>query len=376
MVNLGRCRLLAAGSSGIEISTRAIELVRGSTVVDMLGLLTLDWRRLFDWQRDPLLFREADFRSLEASGINVFHPAVETAEADPVKAAHRWLDGWERLLEAQGCYLMGVRTISDLLLAPKQGKIGVLVGFQNSDHFDDAADVERFYALGQRVSQLTYNEHNRLGSGCYEQRDRGLSDLGGEIVAAMNHVGMAIDVSHCGERTSAEAIAHSRKPVLITHANCSELNPGQPRCKSDRILRLMRASGGVMGITMVRAFVGRGSPSLLDLMAHFEHAFKVAGIEHVGIGSDVDVEALDPSTGRALPMYSIRGLSPRLRVFQIADELLRRGHITSDVENVLGGNFLRALARIWPDGSWEVVAPAETRRDPFCPAPRASNPSG
>lgn len=352
----------------VEVSVRAVDLVRETVVIDMLGLLTLDWPRLRGWQRRPETFGEAEYRALERLGVRVFHPAVETAARDATAAAERWLADWNRLLDAGGCYLRRIDTVDDLDRARTRGALGVVLGFQDSDHFRAAADVERFHGLGQRVSQLTYDESNRLGSGCHAPRDAGLTPFGAAVVAAMNRAGMAIDLSHCGERTALDAIAVSKVPALVIHANCRALVPWQPRGRSDRLIRALAAGGGVMGITAVAAFVGAGRPTLDDLVAHFEHVARVAGIEHVGLGSDVDVDAREPVSGRLRPFYSIRGLVPELRVYQIADALLRRGFAAADVAGVLGGNFRRALGAIWVAGS--PPRPWRTRvRDPFCPAP-------
>jgi membrane dipeptidase len=371
MINLGRARLFA--SEPVEISTRAVDLVLGTTVIDMLGLLTLDWSRLFRWQRRPGAFGEADFRELASSGVSVFHPAVDTGFVEPVQAALTWIEGWNLLLGSHVCRLARVESARDLTRIPGTGRVGVIVGFQNSTHFKRGADVAKFFELGQRVSQLTYNERNALGSGCYERRDRGLTAFGGEIVAAMDEAGMAIDVSHCGERTSLDAISSSRRPVLITHGNCRALNAGQPRCKSDAVIRKMAAGGGVMGITAVSAFVGR-SPTVETLLDHFEHVARLTGVEHVGLGSDVDLEAVDPRSGRPLEFYAIKGLDPAARVFQIADGLLRRGFAPRDVELVLGGNFRRVLGEIWPAGTERGDSRLDWRRDPFCPAPNPGIP--
>jgi membrane dipeptidase len=371
MLQLGRCRL---GASTLTVSTRAVDVVLGTTVVDMLGLLTFDWDRLAHWQAEPSSFTETDYRRLEATGIGICHPAVDTNASDPHAAALRWTAGWNRLLVDRGCFLERIATAEDLLAVGARGRIGVVVGFQNSDHFRSAADVELFHRLGQRVSQLTYNRRNRLGSGCYSAWDLGLTELGAAVVGEMNRVGMAIDVSHCGERTSLDAIALSRRPILITHANCAALVPGQPRCKSDAVIRAAAAGGGVLGVTMVRAFVGRGQPGLDDLVAHVEHVARLVGVEHVGIGSDVDADAVDPATGRVRPAYSIRGLEPGARVFQLADALLARGWLARDVESVLGGNFLRALAANWPAPALVGDGRAESR-DPFCPAPHPAGPA-
>lgn len=374
MVNLGRVRLYAA--SAVEVSTRAVDLVLGTTVVDMLGLLTLDWSQLGRWRQRPDEFVETDYRQLESSGVNVFHPAVETSYADAFEGAARWTTGWNRLLDAHPCFLERVDGMPDLVHAPAVGKIGVLIGFQNSTHFRTVDDVGLFFRHGQRVSQLTYNSANRLGCGGYAPKDFGLTGYGAEIVAEMNRIGMAIDISHCGDRTSAEAIEASRRPVLITHSNCRALNPGHPRCKPDSVIRRMARHGGVMGISIVRAFVSRKrTPDFSDLLDHFDHVARVAGVEHVGLGSDTDLTAINPRTGRANPVYAIRGLDPEIRVFQIVDGLLRRGWSEADVRLMLGGNFLRALAAILPDDPRQPLRSEETlRRDPFCPAPRPHGP--
>ena len=363
MLNLGRCRLFADEPG---ISTRAVDVVLGSTVIDMLGLLTLDWDRLYGWWSRPADFGEDEFRSLKRSGIRAFHPAVDTGVADAHEGARRWLAGWNALLSSRPCFLARVGTVSELFAAERLGQIGVIVGFQDSDHFRTPADVELFRGLGQSVSQLTYNGRNRIGSGCLVRRDRGLSKLGGEVVAAMDRVGMAVDISHCNERTSIKAIEASRKPVLVTHSNCKALSP-HPRCKSDAVIRRLAAGGGVMGITGVRVLVGGSSPSLDDLLDHFEHVARLVGVEHVGLGSDVDVDGVDPTTGRPYLYYQIRGLHLPERVFQIAEGLLRRGYGDRDVGLILGGNFLRALAVTWPGPPSPPLGRRESRRDPFCP---------
>ena len=372
MLSFGRCRLF--GAEPVEVSTRAVDLVLGSRVIDMLGLLTLDWRKLFRWHREPAAFRESDYRLLERSGVDVFHPAVDPSAADPYQGAMRWITGWNRLLRSHGCFHSLIDSPAGLVSAPARGEIGVVIGFQNSTHFRTPVDVHGFYGLGQRISQLTYNSHNRLGSGCYEPTDRGLTRFGAEVVAEMDRVGMAVDVSHCGERTTREAMEASRRPVLITHSNCKALNP-HPRCKSDAAIRRMAAGGGVMGITAVKAFVGgSGRPSIDDLLDHFVHVARLVGVEHLGLGSDVDVTAVRPETGRINPFYVIRGLDPVARVFQIADGLLRRGFGPGDVELVLGGNFHRVLTEIWLDEPRTVDSARALRRDPFCPAPYPATP--
>ena len=355
MVNLGRSRLFAIDGEGW--SHRAIDLVARSTVIDMLGLLTLDWPLLARWQRDAAAFGERDFERLRASGIDVFHPAVDPNQPDAAAAVRHWLEGWERLLAAHPGFFVRIGAVADLERARAEKRVGLLLGFQNSDHFATVADVASFHALGQRVSQLTYDRRNAIGTGCREPVDGGLTAFGGEVVTAMNRVGMAVDVSHCGERTTLDTFAAACRPVLITHANCEALVPGHPRCKSDAVLRALALQGGVIGITAVRAYVRQAQqPTMDDLLDHFEHVARVAGVEHVGLGSDVDVDGRDPRTGRERPAYAISGLDHARRTFAVVEGLLCRGWLESDVELVLGGNFRRALGEIW--APQPAVAPA------------------
>ena len=348
MINLGRYSLFAGGPK--RYSARTIDLVGRSTVIDMLGLLTLDWPRLFSWQRDPATFGEADVRKLRLSGVNVLHPAVETNEPDPYKGALRWISGWNRLLQGQTATMFRLDAASDFARVREEGKVGLLVGFQNSEHFRRVEDVAFFHGLGQRVSQLTYNERNRIGAGSYDPQ-AGLTPFGAEIVAAMNRAGMAIDVSHCSERTTLDAVAASTKPVLITHSNCRAL-VSHPRCKSDEAIKAVAACGGVMGITAIAAFVSNRQPaSVRDFLNHFDHVAKLVGVEHLGLGSDVDLDALDPRTGRVRPRYVIEGLNHSRRVFDLTEGLLRRGYTDRHVELILGGNFQRALTGIWGAGA-------------------------
>ncbi|HYU32712.1 MAG TPA: membrane dipeptidase [Thermoanaerobaculia bacterium] len=348
MLNRGRFRLFAADSpDSTEYSARAIELVGRSTVIDMLSLLTLDWPKLYGWQDAPATFGEAEFHKLKSSGVTVFHPAVDPQSARPREAALRWTARWNNLLGAHPGWLQRIDGAADLKRVHQEMKIGILVGFQNSDHFQSVRDVALFHGLGQRVSQLTYNACNRLGAGCEEQRDTGLTEYGAQIVQEMNRHGMAVDISHCSDRTSLDSIAVSRKPVLVTHSNCRAL-VAHRRCKSDAVIKQLAAHGGVMGITVIPAFVRQGQPARFeDVLAHFDHVARLVGVEHVGLGSDTDLDAIDPRTHRTRPRYVIQGLQHTRRTFDIAEGLLRRGYGAQQIELILGGNFQRALTEIW-----------------------------
>jgi membrane dipeptidase len=173
----------------------------------------------------------------------------------------------------------------------KSGKMGILLSLQTSNHFRTPDDVNTFFGLGQRVSQLTYNQANLIGSGFIEPRDGGLTDFGVSIVERMNKVGMGIDVSHCGDQTTLDAVELSKQPVLITHAGCRALVPNSARNKTDEMIQKMAAKGGVMGISFIRFMVRGEEPVTVEhLLDHFDYVTRLVGIQHVGIGSDFALE--------------------------------------------------------------------------------------
>jgi membrane dipeptidase len=317
-----------------------MDLVADSNVIDMLGLLTLNWPLLDRWHQDPAKFTDVDFRKLRSSGIDVFHPAVAFDTAQSPEITRAWFEKWNRLIAGHPDYFLRVDGPNDLSRAKEEGRIGIILGMQDANHLRSVDDVDAFYRMGQRLTQLTYNSANDLGNGCKVSQDKGLTAFGLHVVERMNSIGMAIDVSHCGQRTSLDAIAASKKPVLITHSNCRALAPGVARCKPDEVIQAAARSGGVLGITAVRRFVRDKDPVTIDdVLDHFDHAVKLVGVEHVGLGSDFD---LDPH-----PAYDIPGLNHFKRVYELTEGLIRRGYSDADISLILGGNFQRALGQIW-----------------------------
>ena len=344
MINRGRFSLFARGET--SYSVRAVDLVRGSTVIDMLGLLTLDYRKLTVWEADPRQFRPADFLRLKDSGTTVFHPAVGYTAGDIYTESLRDIVGWNSLIAAHGEQFERIDGVAHFKRAKTTGKIGILIGQQNSAHFRTIEDVDRFYNLGQRVSQLTYGG-NRLGGGCADPRDCGLSQYGVQIVERMNKVGMAVDLSHCGDLTTLNAIEASRKPVLITHSNCRALVPGSVRCKTDAAIRHMAAKGGVMGITMVRSFVRAGGRVTIEhVLDHIDHLTKLVGVEHAGIGSDVDLDGRD-TRDSGTRRFDLDGIDYARKIYDLTEGLVSRKYSNPNIELILGGNFERALTRTW-----------------------------
>jgi membrane dipeptidase len=338
-----------------------------STVVDLLSPLTIGSEAL-EWARDPGSFGEDEFDSYRASGLNAIHQSVGVEGPESFGAVSSYLASYTALVAGAGRYFLRIDGTRDFARAKHGGQLGLLLGVQNSEHFREPADVDHFFGLGQRVSQLTYNTRNRIGSGCAEPRDDGIGEFGASIVAAMNRTGMAIDVSHCGDRTTLDAFRLSRRPVLVTHSNCRALNPRQARCKTDEAIRMLGKTGGVMGITGVRYFVSGTEPTTIeDVLGHFDHVRALIGSEHLGVGSDIDLygyDVLPPEVKRRLlgnpephsagdrPRLDIAGLDHPKRMFDLTDGLIRHRYSDREIEGILGGNVIRVLEQIWP-------APAE-----------------
>jgi membrane dipeptidase len=344
LINRGRFALFA--QSGMAYSALTIELVRAATVIDMLGLVTLDFRKLSAWQAEPARFMPSDFQKLKDSGINIFHPAVGYTEGDVYQSSLRDITGWNSLIAARPDDFLRVDRATDLESAKQQGKVGIVIGQQNSMHFRSVQDVDYFYGLGQRISQLTY-KHNRIGGGSCDSTNTGLSDYGAQILDRMNTVGMAVDISHCSDRTTLDAIEASRKPVLITHANCRALVPNSARCKTDDAIQRAASKGGVIGVTMVRYFVRPGGKATIeDVLDHIDHVVRLVGIEHVGLGSDVDLAGRDGG-GHPKRKNDLDGIDYSKKVYDLTEGLLRRNYSRGDIRLILGGNFQRALGSIW-----------------------------
>ncbi len=357
--NLGRFRLFAWSDQ--EYSERAIRLVRESLVIDMLCLLALDRAVQSRWLGNPDAMTAEEFQEWADSGIDVIHPATGFGGPNVRDAVINYLASLNGLAASHDGFVR-IDSADDFDKVREDGRIGMILGIQNAEHFRTANDVAFFHRLGQRVSQLTYNTRNLIGNGSTERRDEGLSDFGVEIVDRMNNVGMAVDVSHCGDRTTLDAFEVSTKPVLVTHSNCRALVPGHPRCKTDEAIRAMAASGGVMGITGVRMFVRAEEPTTIEhLLDHFDHVRDLVGVDHLGVGSDIDLHGYDDMPPEQLnrlragykDSYAFRekidtdGFDHPRRTYDLVEGLIRRGYTDEQIELILGGNFRRALAEIW-----------------------------
>lgn len=355
MINFDRYQVFA--ESERRYSARAIDLIQRSLVIDMLGAISLDSRP----EAFALPVTEEEIAMFRSSGISVFHDAMGLGGPNAVEKVLTFLAGWQGHAGRNSGLFSLVGRVEDLDQAKAQRKIAVIMGVQNADHFHEPSDVKKFYQLGQRCSQLTYNSQNRIGSGATDRVDGGISDFGVEIIKAMNQVGMLVDVSHCGERTTLDAIELSTAPIAITHSNCRALND-HPRLKSDEAIRKLAAKGGVMGVTGMRNFVRDREPTTIEHLAdHIDHIVRLVGVEHAGIGSDADLQGYDDMDkeqreslrGGYKSTYAFRdkmdtdGFDHPQKIFDLTEVLIRRGYSDQNIVAILGGNFRRLLANVW-----------------------------
>jgi membrane dipeptidase len=337
-------------------------LIGRATIIDMLSPLTLDFTKQAQWFANPESFLAADLQPFKDSKINVFHTAIGMGGPEAHVETLKFFGAWNGFIANHDEHFMRIDSASDLDRVKRSGKVGILLGLQNSDHFRRPDDVDLFRAMGQRVSQLTYNSRNLIGNGATERRDEGISDFGVAIIQRMNKVGMAVDVSHCGDRTTLDAFELSKTPVLITHSNCRALVGDHPRCKSDEAIKKVGAAGSVMGITGVRMFVKIDEPTTIEhVLDHFDHVRKLTGPEHLGVGSDIDLygyDSMPPELNKQLragykgsyafrEKIDVEGLNHPKRMFDLTEGLIRRKYSDRDIEGILGGNFKRVLSQIW-----------------------------
>jgi membrane dipeptidase len=344
----------AFGTEIPKFSADIDELYRRSLVIDALAGATDD-----DSGITPATLQQAIESGVTAVNWTVSQPEFESTV---VYLAHV-----QSLTEKDPAHWTIVRRASDLMQAKRDTKIGIILGFQHPQPIEDLDHLELFHQLGVRVMQLTYNNRSLLGDGCLEPANAGLSKMGKAAVAKMNQQGIAVDLSHSGQRTTAEAIEVSTKPVLITHSGCNAVFQ-HPRNKDDKEMRAMADRGGVMGIYFMPYLVASPtSPAREHVLAHLDHALRVCGEDHVGIGSDgvidtfadtaeqrkafADDQAKRKAMGIAAPGEDRPPFSPDLntthRMEIIADGLRKKGYSGSAIEKVLGKNFYRAFGEIW-----------------------------
>ncbi|MFW0774771.1 dipeptidase [Paenarthrobacter nitroguajacolicus] len=272
---------------------------------------------------------------------------------------------WRELIEENSDVAGIARNADDIRRLRSENRTAVLLGFQNTSSLQGRIRFVRLFAeLGVRVFQLTYNNQNDVGSSCYEPGDAGLTRFGYEVVDELNRNGILVDLSHVGERTCKDAIAASSKPVAITHANAASLY-AHPRNVSDSTIKELAARGGVIGCALYPNLAGPDYSKSLN--AWCEMVLKtadIAGIEHVGIGSDLgggtteaDLAWMRQGRWTLRENYGAASASSpgdedpqwftSMESFAgIADGLAGRGLNSSEVSAVMGGNWMRLYSEV------------------------------
>src|SRR6185436_4168611 len=198
---------------------KVVDIVERSLCIDMLAPLKLD----FTPEAFSLPLSEAEADMFRTSGITAFHNSIGVGGPSAYDDALQFIAAWSGFAGRNADVFSLVGRVEELDHAKAQRKVAVIMGLQNADEFRQPGDVKDFYDLGLRCAQLTYNTQNLIGSGSTEREDGGVTDYGVKIIEAMNDVGMLIDVSHSGDRTTLDAIELSPKPIAITHSNCRAL---------------------------------------------------------------------------------------------------------------------------------------------------------
>ncbi|GMV06805.1 MAG: hypothetical protein AMXMBFR53_30800 [Gemmatimonadota bacterium] len=319
----------------------------------------------FNYPADPPL-DAAMVKNAVDSGITAVNLTVSAGDFEATVAK---IARWEAEIERHSEALQRVRSVEQLLEAKRAGRLGIVFGFQDTVPVDrDLGRIRLFADLGVKVMQLTYNVRNWVGDGCLEPANGGLSNYGRAFVERMNELGVLVDLSHCGQQTTADGIAASAGPVAISHSGCSAVAP-HPRSKRDQELRAMADGGGVVGIYLMPFLSPGRVPTAEDVLTHVEHAIQVCGEDHVGIGSDLSVTPIDGSDdywakhrefvarriagGIAAPaedpdvLFTVPDLNSPRRMELIADAMAARGHSSARIEKVLGGNWVRLFREVW-----------------------------
>jgi len=307
----------------------------------------------------------SDLADIRASGMTAVNLTLGSVGklAGAFEDAVQAITATNKEIAAHPDVLMKVTHGAQLDEAKRTSRLGIIYGFQDTLMYgDDLERFEVFHQLGVRIVQLTYNRRNLMGDGCLEPGNAGLSRLGRDLVARMNERGALIDLSHSGQRTTHEAIEASSRPVAITHSGCAALTES-PRNKRDEELRLLADRGGVVGIYMMPFLRTEGQVQGDDVIRHLEHALKLCGEDHVGIGTDGSISAVNLTPeykkrfaefvaerarlGIAAPgerpdsyLFAPDLNTPR-RFEDLALRLSRRGHPDARIEKVLGGNWAR-----------------------------------
>lgn len=293
-----------------------------------------------------------------AAGCNVVGLTISGSLTD-VPVTMRIIAGNLGFLRSRSDDYLLAETHADLIRAPREGKMAVVFNFQGSDSLAGNTDlVEVYYRLGVRQMLLCYNVRNAAGSGCHERSDDGLSNFGIRVVREMNRVGMIVDASHTGYRTTMDIFDTSASPVIFSHSNPAALTEHPRNIRDDQIKRCAE-SGGVVGVVGFDDFLP-GKQATVDALAQaIDYIVQLVGPDHVGLGLDwvyceemfrtvLDLNKSAYPSGEDGADYETAGnfLTPSA-IPLITQALLDRGYAGDDVRKILGENWSRVAREVW-----------------------------
>ena len=308
----------------------------------------------FAYFTDP----EKEISVHRSAGFTFVSVAVATDATWPMEAVRR-LASERRFYEQRPDEFIVADSADDIRKARHEGKLAVGFHIQGTEPLGRRLEmVVAYHRLGVRWMILGYNEPNSVGGGCMEaDGGRALSSFGRDVIAEMNRVGMVVDLSHSGYRTSMEAMELSAAPCIFSHSNARALFP-HPRSIHDDQIQAVARTGGFVGINGVGAFVGEKGPvSAQTIFRHLDYVVQMVGPRHVAIGLEfmspescaiaVASAGGDPRKAGAMPPLPWHFLAPSA-IGDLAGLMLSQGYDSRDVRDILGGNFMRIADATWP----------------------------
>jgi membrane dipeptidase len=301
-----------------------------------------------------------NYREWIAGGANAC--AISVGSDGPARHALYALANTYRFARERDAELRLATSVRDIRQAKADRKLAIILHFQGTMPMEYDPDLlEAFWRLGVRIIQLAYNTRNPLCDGCEEPSDAGLSVLGVRAVAEMNRLGILIDVTHTGTRSSLEAIEASTAPCIASHSNAAAVQQNS-RNLPDELIRAIAASGGVIGMNGFPSFVhAHPRPSLDQFIDHFVYIDSLVGSGHVGIGLDyyaggqAEYQSLiasgswNPKNYTPPPYHYPAGLDTPSALPRLTERLSERGYTDNEIIGILGENWLRVYAETWGD---------------------------
>jgi membrane dipeptidase len=320
---------------------------------------------------EQLRLSDRAWSEMVATGVTMLRDTVFPVGnvADPWGDYQKDVAAKQNVLNANPDRLLLVRSAADILKAKRERKFGVVLGTQDSSMVGPELDrLARLKKDGVMTVQLTYNNRNLAGDGALEPANAGLSKLGRATIERIEAEKLLLDLSHGGARTMAEAAAFAKRPLVISHTGARALTD-HPRNTADATIKAVADKGGVVGVYFMPFLTADSHPRGEDLLRHVEHTARVAGEDHVGIGTDNGVlpTTLDAETKKRLDRWQAErirlgiaspgeaiGVYPLLadynsvdRYRRFAADLQKRGWSEARIEKLMGGNFLRAYRDAW-----------------------------